>query len=311
VLASFGKEIQQFIVPIDRESVNDTAWTLRVALQTRPTNRFLYESRQLYDWLIRPLESELQKNQIDTLVVVPDGFLRIIPFSTLHDGEKFLVEKYALASIPGLMLTDPNPIQWDSGQILLVGLSEGVQNYSPLPNVPKELETIKDITGGNRILNQDYSIESFRNQLKSNEYSVIHLATHGEFNADPEETYLLTYDDKMKIDRLQEIIGVGKFREKPLELLTLSACKTAAGDDKAALGLAGVAVRSGARSALATLWYVDDEATSIAVTEFYRQMKTGISKAKALQNVQKQLIAQKRYWHPAYWAPFLLIGNWL
>ena len=115
------------------------------------------------------------------------------------------------------------------------------------------------------------------------------------------------------MDKLQNIIGLGRFRDKPLELLTLSACKTAVGDDKAALGLAGIAVKAGARSAIATLWFVDDEATSIAVADFYRQLlqKPGLSKAKALQIVQKKLIAQDRYWHPSYWGPFLLIGNWL
>ncbi|NJO14559.1 MAG: CHAT domain-containing protein [Thioploca sp.] len=117
----------------------------------------------------------------------------------------------------------------------------------------------------------------------------------------------------MKINELQEAIGLGRFRsDTPLDLLTLSACKTAVGDDRAALGLAGVAIQAGARSAIATLWFVDDEATSIAMSEFYQQLlKPGISKAKALQETQKKLLKIKRYWHPSYWAPFLLIGNWL
>jgi CHAT domain-containing protein len=114
------------------------------------------------------------------------------------------------------------------------------------------------------------------------------------------------------MDKLQTVIGLGKFRNKPIELLTLSACRTAVGDERAALGLAGVAVKSGARSAIATLWFVDDEATALVITDFYREMRqNGKAKAKALQSAQKKLIAQTRYWHPSYWAPFLLIGNWL
>ncbi|MDM8569483.1 CHAT domain-containing protein, partial [Thiotrichales bacterium HSG1] len=101
---------------------------------------------------------------------------------------------------------------------------------------------------------------------------------------------LLTYDNKMTMDKLQNIIGLGRFRDKPLEMLTLSACKTAVGDDKAALGLAGVAIKAGARSAIATLWFVDDEGTSLAISDFYEELlnNSGLSKAKALQNAQKK-----------------------
>ncbi|MCK5720158.1 MAG: CHAT domain-containing protein [Thiomargarita sp.] len=317
VLVGIQGVFEQFIIPVDNEEVNETVWGLRLGLQTRPNNLFLEEASQLYDWIIRPIEKVLEANQVDTMVVVPDGKLRMIPFSTFYDGKQFLVEKYALALSPGLSLINPQPIIWQNSKILLIGLSEGVQEYPPLPSVKKELENIKALSSGiahtKRILNQEYSIDVFRNQLKTHEYSVIHLATHGEFDSDPEKTYLLTYDSKMTMDELQNVIGLGKFRKNPLELLTLSACKTAVGDDKAALGLAGIAIKAGARSAIATLWFVDDEATSMTMTEFYRQLfqTPGLSKAKALQNAQKILIKQDHYWHPSYWAPFLLIGNWL
>lgn len=97
-----------------------------------------------------------------------------------------------------------------------------------------------------------------------------------------------------------------------MELLTLSACQTAAGDDRAALGLAGVAVKAGARSALATLWFINDQATALLITEFYHQLRDpDLSKAKALQRAQLILLNDRRYQHPGYWSPFLLIGNWL
>ncbi len=314
ILVSVAGEFHQTVVPVSADQLNEATLDLRLGLQTRPNNRFLYKARQLYDWLIRPIKALLTEHQIDTLVVVPDGKLRLIPFSTLHDGKHFLVEKYAMALTPGLTLLDPKPIRWDNSNILLVGLSDAVQDYPPLPNVPKELQSILDSTQGiansKRILNAEYSMKNLRHQLKRSDYSVIHMATHAKFNADPERTYLLTYKEKMTMNQLQKVI---ESLATPLELLTLSACQTAVGDDRAALGLAGVAVKAGARSAIATLWFVDDEATSIAITQFYQQLlKTpGLSKAKALQNVQKKLIAQDRYWHPSYWAPFLLIGNWL
>ena len=316
VVISVKGQLYQQSLPVSSGEVNETAWELRINLQTRPNNRFLLQAQQLYQWLIYPFETRLKANQIDTLVVVPDGHLRMIPFSTLHDGEHFLVEKYAMSLTPGLKLVNLKHVNWDDSQIFLVGLSEAVQGHSALSNVPKELSNIQRIAANQtsrRILNQEYSFENFRAQIRQHHYSVIHLATHGEFEADPEHTYLLTYHEKMKMDDLQEAIGLGIFRDKQLELLTLSACKTAVGDDKAALGLAGVAVKAGARSAIATLWYVDDEATSVAISEFYQQLllNRGISKAKALQETQKKLIQIKRYWHPSYWAPFLLIGNWL
>ncbi|MBE9563209.1 MAG: CHAT domain-containing protein, partial [Proteobacteria bacterium] len=232
----------------------------------------------------------------------------------------------------------------NNSQILLTGLTDSVQAHSALPNVPKELQNMQCLTEGNAdqklialdaefseksckersvtsrtfeshlIFNKEFSIDKFKSTVAQNKYSVIHLATHGEFDADPDHTYLLTYDGKMKMDKLADVIGLGKFRDrKPLELLTLSACKTAVGNDKAALGLAGVAVKAGARSAIATLWYVEDSATAKAMSEFYRLLleTPDLSKAKALQISQKQLIANKYYWHPSYWGPFLLIGNWL
>ncbi len=313
VLLSIGERLQPFRTAVSAEQVRDTVILFRQRLQTRPTKRFIYEAQSLFDWLIRPLLPTLKKAKIDTLVFVPDGSLRSIPFSTLHDGKQFLIEQFAVATTPGLNLTRAQAINWQESDILLVGLSEGVQNYSPLPNVPKELESIKNITGGQQLLNSQYTLENFRAQLKSKPYAVIHMATHGEFDADPEHTYLLTYEEKLHMDDLQNLIGLGKHRDQPIELLTLSACKTAVGDDKAALGLAGVAVKAGASSALATLWFVDDEATSLVVTDFYHRLLNtpGISKAKALQQAQVALLRRVHYQHPAYWGPFLLIGNWL
>ena len=108
------------------------------------------------------------------------------------------------------------------------------------------------------------------------------------------------------------MVGRGRFREEPLELLLLSACETAAGDDRAALGLAGVAIRAGARSAIGSLWSIADASTSQLVVEFYQQWQDPtVSKAVALQRAQTMLLASREYAHPFYWSPFLLISNWL
>jgi len=162
------------------------------------------------------------------------------------------------------------------------------------------------------IQNKDYTIENMTRAFKEKSYPLVHIATHGVFGGTPAESFLLAYNDKLTMDSLEQLIGLGRFRKQKVELLTLSACQTALGNERAALGLAGVAVKAGVKSAIATLWFVDDEATSLAIREFYRQFREpGISKVKAMQNVQKKLIAQRRYWHPLYWAPFLVIGNWM
>ncbi len=313
VLLSIGNTLHPFRVAVTAAQLRDVVTLFRQRLQTRSTFRFMYEAQSLYDWLIRPLLPTLQQAQVDTLVFVPDGSLRTIPFSALHDGQTFLIEQFAVATTPGLNLTHPQPINWKDSHILLIGLSDGVQGYSALPNVPKELASIQQITGGEQLLNQTYTLESFKNNLEKTPYAVVHMATHGEFDADPEHTYLLTYEEKLHMNDLQALIGLSQYRQQPVELLTLSACKTAVGDDKAALGLAGVAVKAGASSVMATLWFVDDEATSMVVTDFYKNLlsTSGVTKAKALQQAQVTLLKRTHYRHPAYWGPFLLIGNWL
>ena len=313
VIASLPDGIQEFTVDIGLAEFETTVRELRRQLQTRPNKLFIYPAKKLYDAMIRPLEQSLADAEIDTIVVVPDGVLTLIPFSTLYDGEEFLVEKFAIVTTPALRLTNPEPLAREDFNALIVGLSDAVQGYSALPNVAKELKIIQGIVGGSVFQNTAYTKDMLSTELGGQPYRIMHMATHGEFDSDPEKTYVLTYHKKLTIDKLEDLIKLSQFREEPVELLTLSACRTAVGDDKAALGLAGVAIKSGARSAIATLWFVDDEATMLTITEFYRQFEGNpeLSKAQALRNAQLKLINQDRYWHPSYWAPFLIVGNWL
>lgn len=213
-----------------------------------------------------------------------------------------------------MALTESGAVPRENIYTLLAGLSDSVQDYSALPNVDEELADIsKSLKTDSVFLNATYKEDLLRQELASKNYRILHIAAHGEFDADPDKSYLLTYDDKLNLDELEGLIKLTQFREDPLELLTLSACRTAVGNERAALGLAGVALKSGARSAIATLWFVDDEATMRTMTEFYHQFQSypEYSKAQALREAQLSLLKQKRYRHPAYWAPFLLIGNWL
>lgn len=298
---------------MDSKTLEKTAKEYRRQLQNRLDNRFMYNGEKLYDWIIRPVEPELERTKVETLVFAPDGALRTIPPSTFFDGKKFLVEKFAIVTVPALKLTDPRPFEIDGATILVSGLSEARQGFSPLPSVPGELKDVRKIMDGQDLLmNRDFTENELRSAFKTNEYTIFHMATHGVFGGTPKESFLLSSEGRLDMNRLESLIQISKFRENAVELLTLSACQTALGNERAALGLAGVAVKAGVRSAIATLWYVDDEATSIAIREFYRQLrKPGMSKARALQNAQKSLIARPRFWQPIYWAPFLLIGNWM
>ena len=313
ILVTLPDGIQCINENVSMDELKEKVIHYRKQLQTRPNNRFLYDSQQLYNWVIRPIENILVSHDIRTLVVAPDGALRLIPFSTLHDGKQFLIENYAISTIPAISLTDPQPVDKEKFKLLLVGLAEGRQGFSPLPSVPAELRDIKKIMNAQVMIQDDqYTIDNITNEFKRDEYSLLHIATHGVFGGTPEESFLLTYESKLNMNLLENLIGLSKFRKQKVELLTLSACQTALGNERAAMGLAGVAVKAGVKGAIATLWFVDDEATSLAIREFYRQLqKPELSKAQAMQNVQKKLINQRRYWHPLYWAPFLVIGNWM
>jgi CHAT domain-containing protein len=243
---------------------------------------------------------------------VPDGPLRTIPMAALHDGQAFLIQKYALATTPGLQLTDPRPLPRDRTRILAAGLSQAVQGFTPLPNVTQEIETLATLYDTQALVNETFLINNVQTELQEKPFTIVHIASHGQFHENADETFLLAFDEKLTLNQLDAMIGLLRFRDEPLELLTLSACQTAAGDDRAALGLAGIAVKAGARSALATLWFINDQASAALVSTFYQYLQDpSLSRAAALQRAQLSLIQDPRYGHPAYWAPFLLINNWL
>jgi CHAT domain-containing protein len=312
LLLTLPDGMKRFTTRVDAARLTNEIRAFRMRLERRTTHQYYPHARQLYDWLIRPLAAELERHQVETLIIVPDGALRTIPLAALHDGERFLVARYAVATTPGLTLTDPRPIERVRTQVLLNGLTEAVQGFPPLPHVGEELQNIQGLYGGTVLQNQAFTIPNMEKGLEATPYTIVHIASHAQFDRDFDKTFLLTYEDKLSMTRLEQFLGLSKFRTDAVELLTLSACETAAGDDRAALGLAGLAIKAGARSALATLWVVNDPASAAMVSHFYRQLQVpAMSKAKALQQAQLKLLGDARYRHPNYWSAFLLIGNWL
>jgi CHAT domain-containing protein len=312
LLVSIGERMHRVVVPVGEDALRREALALRVALERRATFQFLPHARQLHDWLIRPLEALLAEAQVDTLVLVPDGPLRGMALAALHDGKGFLIERYALAIAPSLSLVDPRPLAARATSILAAGVAQSVQGFSALPAVTAELADLQALGAKSVLLDSAFSAAAFEQGLRNAPVSVVHIASHARFSADARESFLLTWDGRITLDQVERQFRATRLRDEPIELLFLSACETAAGDERAALGLAGVAVKAGARSAVATLWQVNDAATGLLVSEFYRQLATpGVSKAEALRRAQRALLADLRYRHPGQWSAFMIIGNWL
>lgn len=313
ILLTTGSTLERIKSPATAAQVEEAATLLRRQLEDRTSNAFLAPAKQLHDWLIAPLGPLLEKARPDTLVFVPDGALRTIPMGVLHDGRQFLIERYAVAVSPGLTLLEAKPLPREHVELMLGGLSQARQDFPALPFVPEELSRLRSLFGGEFLLNADFILPKVKEEFKGRPFTIVHLATHGHFDRDAAKTFVLTFDEKLTLDDLERLLQPARLRDQPVELLTLSACQTAAGDDRAALGLAGVAIKAGARSAFATLWFVNDAASAEVVSNFYETLKRSpkLNKAQALQAAQKRLLADPRYEHPCYWAPYLLIGNWL
>jgi CHAT domain-containing protein len=312
ILVSLPDGLRLYTTPVKNDVLTREVKALRHGLEKRTTREYLTPARRVYDWLVRPLERDLAGAAVHTLVFVPDGVLRTIPLAALHDGGGFVVERFAVATSPGLTLTDPRPLGRAEPRVLVGALTESVQGFPPLPAVADEVAALGQIYDGTVLVDDQFDADGFREAIERRPYSIVHVASHGEFGRTARDTFLLTHDSRITLDELEAQLGGTAYRKQPVELLALSACQTASGDDRAALGLGGVAVKAGARSALATLWSVSDRASTKLVSEFYRSLQgQGTSKADALRDAQRLLLADGRYRHPAYWAPFLMIGNWL
>jgi CHAT domain-containing protein/uncharacterized protein HemY len=269
--------------------------------------------QQIYNLLILPAEADLQKHNIKTLAFVLDGAMKNLPMAILYDGKQHLIEKYNLALTPGLQLFAPRRLESKQLKMLAGGLSESRQGFVPLPGVESEINQIKDKISTEVLLNQTFTTRAIEKLVNTSSYPIVHLATHGQFSSNADDTFVLTWDNRINVKQLGELLqNRASDSNNAIELLVLSACQTADGDKRAALGLAGVAVRSGARSTIATLWSVDDTSTSAFMVEFYKQLaKPNMTKAEALRNAQIALLREPAFKHPFYWAPFVLIGNWL
>jgi CHAT domain-containing protein len=222
LLLSLPKGMQRYTVYRDWADVRKMVEQLRVTLENRGTPEFLPHAQALYDLLIRPVRTDLVKDRIETLVFVPDATFRTIPLAALHDGKNFLVRHYAIATSPGLTLTDPQPIQHENTLVLVAGLSEGSRGFQALPNVRDEIRRIAEQFPATILEDQSFRVNSIRQQLMENPYRIVHIASHGQFNKNVANTFVLASDGKISLDALGKMMGVSRYRNEPVELLTLS-----------------------------------------------------------------------------------------
>ncbi|MFH7243973.1 MAG: CHAT domain-containing protein [Spirulina sp.] len=319
LIANIPNQLPQLIWIDDSQQLQATVIDFRVGLENLYTEPFdTTIAEQLYGQIIEPLAPALEEAKINTLVFIHDGFLRSVPMAALHDGQQFLIEKYAIATTPALTLTAAPTLRPENLQALVLGISQevavGDQVFSALAYVPTEVASVvAQLPGSQVFLDQDFSKRQLQQALQATPYPIVHLATHGLFSPDPDNNFIITgQGEKVTFGQLESFIRASTDDNQQIDLVVLTACETAIGDDRATLGLAGVAIRAGARSAIASLWQVEDRATATITQDFYRLLKDPtLNKAQALQKAQIQAIRDNPNLLPGKWAPLVLVGNWL
>ena len=334
VVTSDGVPIRKRIPGTTRSQVIKVADQFRAdVINPRKQQAYLAPAQKLYKWLIAPIEADLQARGIQNMVFLADSGLRSIPIAALHDGQKFLVEKYSTGLMPSLTLTDTLFKDIKYSQVLAMG-AEKFPEQSALPSVPLELSMITpQLWKGKAFLNDAFTLKNLKSQRYSQPFGIVHLATHAEFElGPPSQSYIQLWDTKLRLNQLKQM----GWNDPPVELLVLSACRTALGNEQAEMGFAGLAVQAGVKSAMGSLWYVSDEGTLGLMTSFYSQLKKAPIKAEALRQAQISMIngevsiegnkmhtsredislppelaglGNKKLSHPYYWAAFTMIGN--
>ncbi|MBW4665106.1 MAG: CHAT domain-containing protein [Chroococcus sp. CMT-3BRIN-NPC107] len=317
--------LTHYTIAESQPKVEKTLETLRAKLTEPDTVKEVKVlSQQVYSWLIQPLETQIASSGAETLVFVLDGAFQNIPMAALYDGKQYLIEKYAVALSPSLQQLAAPPLQSNKLKALTAGLSIALVNspYPALPSVKAEFNLIEQAgVATDRLLDENFTSTTLARAFDSSGFDIVHLATHGQFSSEAKDTFILASDGAINVEQLDNLLRNANGRQnrrrqsspKAISLLVLSACETAVGDKRAALGIAGVAIRAGARSTLASLWQIDDEATALFIGEFYRELaQNKTTKAEALRRAQVSFLkTYPNYSRPSYWGAYVLIGNWL
>lgn len=338
IVTGKGSPIRKRIPAATRAKVMAAAQAFRAEVTNPDSEDYLPPSQQLYQWMIAPIEADLKSTDIQNLVFLVDPGLRSLPFAALHDGKDFLIKKFSVGLMPSLTLTNTRYVNIKPLKVLALGVSEfsKFSDLKNLPAVPFELASVLNVwKSGEALLNTGATLSNLKALRGRQSFRIIHLATHADFKTGPAgESYIQLWNDRLRLDQVRQL----GWNNPPVELLVLSACRTALGDEEAELGFAGLALQTGVKSAIASLWYVSDAGTAAMMTELYEYLKTAPIKAEALRQVQADLASGRIFIkdgklqglkavnnvnsslesinlpdqslsHPYYWAAFTMIGN--
>ncbi len=299
------------------------------------TTSYLPMARKLNRWIIDPLRGELNQQGIKNLVFLPQAGLRSIPFAALHDGNRFLIEDFSVGMMPSVGLTQTAYQDVRQAAVYAGGIAKSTQGQIALPMVGAEIGAIAKLWPQSMTtLDSQTTLDKLQTFRKDSPYRIVHLATHANFTAgNPKGAYIQLWDERLKLEELKKL----NWHDPAVELLVLSACRTALGDRMAELGFAGIAVQAGVKTVVASLWYVSDTATTALSSEFYAQLRGASSKAEALRLAQLALmkgrvkpvgdrivglsrnleltipeetqVSDPDFRHPYYWAAFTMVGN--
>ena len=337
IFTASAEPVSLTIPDVSQEELFQTIGQFRSTLITsvrRGSKSYLKPAQQLYQWLIKPIEDELGKNAIDTILFSMDSGLRSLPIAALHDGQQFLVEKYSVGMMPSLGLVNTQYQPLDGSQVLAMGASD-FSVLQPLPAVPIEIDIINQLWSGRKFLNETFTRQNLIQQRQQTPFQIIHLATHAEFKPGAaDNSYIQLWNEQLNLDDIHTL----GWNRPIVDLLVLSACRTAVGNPDAELGFAGLAVASGVKSAMASLWTVDDVGTLALMSEFYHQLRDTRIKSGALRAAQLALLNSETrieseqlqsgatrqaialppeiavagdldFSHPYYWSGFTMIGS--
>jgi filamentous hemagglutinin family protein len=339
LVTPIGTPVRKRIPEATREKVLATAATFRIEVsdprKTRSTS-YLPSAQQLYRWILTPIEPDLQERGIENLVFLMDLGLRSLPISALHSGDGFLIERYSVGLMPSLSLTDTVYQDIRNSQVLGMGITSSTGGQSPLPGVFTEVNTLVNrLWAGRLALNESVTPANLQALRQQQPFGIVHLATHADFRPGSlDASYIQFWDQRLNLNQMRNL----GLNSPQVELIVLSACTTAIGDQNAELGFSGMAVQIGVKSAVASLWYVNDASAVALITGFYKQLQTARIKAEALRQIQLSMargdvrlegdrivglgiegdvtlpaeslgLRDQDFSHPYYWSGFTLVGN--
>ncbi|MGD1849281.1 MAG: CHAT domain-containing protein [Cyanophyceae cyanobacterium] len=331
-----GQPLRHTIENLSLNDLRRTTSQFRRQLTNRSLGtlpRYLSAAQKLYGWIVAPFREALDENGVEVIQFSLDPGLRSLPIAALHDGEQFLIENFAVATIPSFALINNDYQSLRDTTVLVAGTSQFDQ-LPALPAVPVEVDAISATWNTVNLVDENFTLEGIRSARQRSSFTIAHLATHAFFEpGDRQDSYVQLWgSERVGVDSISAL----NFHTPPLELLVLSACRTAVGDDQAELGFAGLSVQSGAKSVVASLWQVSDSGTLALMAEFYDALIDLPTKAEALRQAQlamlrgdvtirqgqlqgtsrgavavPQAIAKGDldFTHPYFWASFTLIGS--